>query len=150
MGHSNDLDAISDNFDEWLVSMTFKIDELGRELPREIAEQMNYSPASLSILEKWLLSKYDSPSALTQNDKYFFDRLVCYVGETFRINLKGHWDIITDDRYFYFGLPVVRPYDKVSLCPMIELAAALGQRKGDYLEMILLHRLEEMKERQVS
>jgi hypothetical protein len=53
---------------------------------------------SLDVLEKWLLSRYPSTSALLEeSEKDILDELASYVGEAFRQNIGGIFNIDLED-----------------------------------------------------
>ena len=127
-----------DNFEEWLILMDDKLEQLARELPREVADYLDYSPNSLAILEDWLISSYASPEAIMESDKYFLDRVACYVGECFRKNLCGKWTIDdSDPESAYYGLPIVRTEGMPAHCPLPIVTAALDRRTGIEMKSIL-------------
>jgi hypothetical protein len=125
-------------FEEWLVGMDDKLDLLRDEVPKEVADKMDYSPESLSALERWLLSAYGSVDKVVQSDKYLLDRLSCYVGETFRKNTGGIWTIdYSDQDSVYYGLPVLQREGKAPRCPLSVLTASLDRHTGSYMEGII-------------
>lgn len=126
------------NFEEWLIMMSDKLDQLARELPREVSDALDYSSNSLAILESWLISSYASPEAMMESDKYLLDRVACYVGECFRKKLGGRWTIDNSDpERAYYGLPVVRTEGMPAHCPLPMVTAALDRRTGIEMKSIL-------------
>src|SRR5262249_11309034 len=131
------MDSVQE-FDIWLISMDDKLEKLLSEIPQEVAPKLDYSPASLTVLEQWLLKTYPTLEALLQFDRYFFDRLCCYVGETIRLNAEAKWsiDFSRSDDVFH-GLPVVAREGKAPRCPYTLVGAAMDRRRGDLMEKAL-------------
>ena len=96
-----------DDFESWLVDMDDALERFIGKLPGEVGGQLDYSPESLDILEKWTLDNYESPEQmLPASEAESVDALARYVGETFRRAIGGRWGIRLDDpKYVFFGLP---------------------------------------------
>jgi hypothetical protein len=78
--------------------------------------ELDYSLNSLCILEEYLLSKTDDAK-----DGELLNRAARYVGEVFRKNVGGRWQLcLKDPEYLYFKLPVISGYsDKpIEFCPL--------------------------------
>lgn len=136
--HQELIMTTRDEFDDWLIAMDNKLDQLTEELPRDVADRLDYTPASLSVLERWLLGHYSSLEEIIDTDKYLLDRLSCYVGETLRKTVGGTWSIgDADDANAFAGLPIIKREGKAPECPLSVVSASLDRRKGDYMESIL-------------
>jgi hypothetical protein len=78
--------------------------------PPETQPLLDYSPASLVIVENWLCDRYeDYEDTLYEADEKLYPAVVMYVGETFRRNLKGHWVRYLSDEDESF------PYDEKTI-----------------------------------
>jgi hypothetical protein len=126
------------NFDLWLITLDDKLDQLFSTLPEDVSGRLDYSPESLTVLEKWLIDTYITSNDLLNQDKYLLDKLSCYVGETIRKNTTRIWTIDLENRNrAYFGLPVLlRPGDPPE-CPMSMVTASISRKKGNYMEKLL-------------
>lgn len=66
-------------------------------LPDEVSQQLDYSPASLNVLESWLLERYPNPDAIIERYEHIrCDDIGRYIGETFVKSLGGFWDVTLD------------------------------------------------------
>jgi hypothetical protein len=136
------------DFDEWLTFMDDRLEQLFSESPSHITSLLDYSPKSLTVLENWLMSLYKSPDEIPDTDKYFIDKVSCYVGETFRKNIGAKWTIdLTNQEDVYYGLPVIEREGKApDCCPLALVTACLDRRRGTYMETILNNTLEESED----
>jgi hypothetical protein len=129
-----------DDFEVWLTAMDDVIDEFLRGLPEGVRARMDYSPASLDVLEEWLLDTYRSPQALRAGDAALLDRPARYVGETMRRNLGGKWTINLDEpEEVFFGLPILTEV-RGAVAPMSPYSlttATLDRNTGGYLRRVL-------------
>lgn len=131
-----------DDFDAWLVAMDDKLEQLMDELPVEVSEALDYSPASLSVLEGWLLQNFATMEAVVEKDRYLLDRLSCYVGETYRRALGGQWTVdFSDPDNVFCGLPILVNDVGGHRCPLTLVTASLDRRRGNYWETILQNSL---------
>jgi hypothetical protein len=131
------------DFDIWLVEMDDSLEQLFEELPEKVTEVLDYTPGSLSHLERWMLQSFPSREAMLEIDRYLPDRLSCYVGETFRKSLGGMWDIeLTDESYAYYGIPILTKDGVRYECPLGAVGTALHRRQGDFLERLLRVKME--------
>ena len=130
-----------EDFESWLVDMDDALDRFFAVLPSEVCERLDYSPASLDILEKWILDRYESTDQmLPASEATTVDGLARYVGEAIRKAIGGRWGIRLDDpRYVFYGLPEIIGYsDKpTSLCPISLATASADRRSGRYLSGVL-------------
>lgn len=94
------------NDESWLSYSRALLDHFASLFPPETQSLLDYSPASLDIVENWLCDRYeDYEDTLYEEDEKLYPAVVMYVGETFRRNLKGHWVRYFSDEDEYF------PYD---------------------------------------
>lgn len=137
-----DRQALSnrDDFEYWLASMDEMLDDFMSKLPREYRSQLDFSPASLDVLEAWVLEKYpDTISMLSKNESELVNGLACYIGETFRKATNTHWSIRFDDpKFVFFALPILVDTNEATLdCPITLATATADRRKGTYLRTVL-------------
>jgi len=128
-----------DDFEEWLMGIDSRIDSLRATLPADVAGALDYSAGSLDALEEWLLSRYASTSdVIDESEKEMLDLLASYVGEAFRTNIGGIWNIdLEDERNVYFNIPVLEQNGKWRECPFTVVTAAADRRTGHYMSGVL-------------
>ena len=130
-----------EDFESWLVDMDDALERFCDSLPGEVSERLDYSPASLDVLEEWTLDRYESTDQmLSASEATTVDGLARYIGETFRRAIGGRWGIRLDDpKYVFYGLPEITGYsDKpTSLCPISLATASADRRTGEYLSAVL-------------
>jgi len=133
------MEPTRDDFEHWLFAMDDRLEQLPDFLPIDISTKMDYSPSSLSILEKWLLNQYDGVKKILENsEKQRLDVLGCYVGETLRKKLAGIWDIdLKDKKNAYYQIPVIKKQGCWTECPMTLVTAATDRRTGEYMIGVL-------------
>ena len=79
-----------EKFQFWLTEMDSVVNRLIARVPQNTAERLNYSSASLDVLEAWLLSEYASVLEIkSESQKDTWDGASRYVGETYRKILGG-------------------------------------------------------------
>jgi hypothetical protein len=107
-------------------------------LPQSIIDKLDYSKASLDIIEDWLLEKYPKISELEKQD---YEGVARYVGETFRNELNtAIWSIQLDDEEIaFFGIPVLIGDKKIAspICPHALVTASIDRQKGTFFSTIL-------------
>ena len=127
-----------DDFEMWVTHMYDALAEFLEQLPENVRRKLDYSPASLDVLESWLLEHYGSPQdLLVPAESRTLDGAARYIGETFRKKVGGHWTIDLDNpKNVYFGLPVLtNPVTPVA--PFGLTTASTHRRKGNYLRTAL-------------
>lgn len=133
--------ASRDDFEQWLFAMDDALESFLSSFPIQDRKLMDYSPDSLCTLENWLLQKYSSTTAMLEaNEAKTVDGVARYVGETFRRKLGGIWDIgLSDPKYVYFGLPVLRGEGKKTtpICPHTLATASVDRRSGTFMKTVL-------------
>ena len=71
-------------------------------------------------------------------DTWIHDALARYIGEVFRKNIGGKWNIVLDDpNYAYVGLPQLNYPTPV--CPFTLLTASIDRNRGDFLRMVYIN-----------
>ena len=136
-----DLIKRKEDFEYWLTDMDDALDRFFGTLPQSLRSRLDYTEESLDALEHWILDRCDSPSALLEpSSKELLDGLARYVGETFRKQIGGHWEIRLDDpKYAFFGIPQLTGFsDKPTPVSAHSLVtASTDRRTGTYLRTVL-------------
>ncbi len=129
-----------DDFEHWLASMDDFLEQFIAQFPREDQFRLDYSPSSLDIVEAWILKTYaDTDAMLAKSESQAVNRAACYVGETYRKNRGGKWDIRLNDTSFVFnGVPILTdPQSTIPHCPLTLVTATADRRTGSYLRTVL-------------
>lgn len=131
-------------FNEWVNTMESAIEQFLKALPKETAEQLDFTLPSLSVMEKWLLERYDSLQAIMLPEEAFYlDRAARYVGETILKYAQGEWDIDLENPYAaYYQRPVIRTASWID-CPSTLVTASLDRRKGNYIQQVVSNLISE-------
>jgi hypothetical protein len=133
-----------EEFRAWLDAMPERIEKFLQTLPDEIQGQLDYSIASIDILEKWLLEKYSGLKPLRDDlakgtGKYsVIDGAGCYVGETFRKEFGGEWVIeLKDQEYAYLGIPGIGKFRSLQIPPIVYpitwVTTSIDRRFGNFI-----------------
>ncbi|WP_232103533.1 vWA domain-containing protein [Gimesia algae] len=127
-----------EEFEYWLASMDDFLEMFMSEFPEEEQCLLDYSPESLEVVEKWILSNYeDTRAALKISEIQRVNNAACYVGEVFRKSHGGKWSIRLDDpKFAFYALPVLTDGKKTE-CPLSLVTASTNRRTGTYLRMVL-------------
>ncbi len=107
---------IQEDFDAWVADMESELDQLMEQLPEEVADQLDYSPQSLIVLEALLLDVFETPEGLmSHSDGLLLDRLSRYLGQSLidAADGEGGWGINLDR-------PEVEPYQ----VPVVQVGVA--------------------------
>ncbi len=130
-----------DIFDGWLTFMDNYIEDFKSQLPKQVSEKMDYSSDSLDVVESWILGQYSTPELLfAEKQNTPINGIICYVGETFRINLSGIWQLHSEELDHPFnGLPIVEGFSNtpLSICPSNLIAETIQRRVGWYMRATL-------------
>lgn len=141
------------DFDQWLVFLDQYIEDFLSALPPQKREKLDYSPKSLDVVERWLLSQYPDNEVRKEafqkeEHRHIFMGAMCYVGETFRKHLGGVWNIhLNDPSHLYEELPVIEGFDDQNsvLCPAVLMFQAIEKQAGVFLSAGLLTWIEHTK-----
>lgn len=132
-----------ERFEEWLGAMSDALDTWMAGLPPELSAQLDYSTESLSTLEAWLIAQFPDARAAVTGDSYLVgDGAARYVGETFRKNFGGTWDMdVHDPNSLVFGTPSMRGFPRggIPVAPLRLVVNALTKRDGNYFAFIAKH-----------
>ena len=130
-----------DDFEYWVADMEDALERFASALPAEVRARLDYSPASLDVIEHWILSKFaSSDDFLKRSTPEDLDGTARYIGEVFQRVLSGSWDIHFDDpKDAFYGLPIVTGMgpDDDEDCPHTLATAAADRRSGTYLRGVL-------------
>ncbi|MGA9525433.1 MAG: hypothetical protein WBV82_28495 [Myxococcaceae bacterium] len=137
----NDRDA----FEEWLMDMPDVLEDFVQALPAEL--ELDYSPESLLRLETWILKRYRAvDELLSEQEKMTLDSLARYVGQVYRIQLHGTWDIQLDNPdEVYSGLPLVVFDHETAVSPISRVVASVDRRAGDYIYKFFMKKKNRME-----
>ncbi len=124
-----------DDFEQWLFEMDDRLDAFVKALPTDISTNMDYSAKSLSILEGWLMTRYESVNdILKEAEKLMLDMASRYVGETLRKNLGGVWNIdLRNKKNVFYRLPVIENQGSWTECPVTLVTASMDRRSGAFM-----------------
>jgi hypothetical protein len=130
-----------DDFENWLFDMDDALDRFRDDVPKVVRERLDYSFESLEPLEQWILQKYvDTKSMLVASEANTVDGIARYIGETFRKQVGGKWNIRLDDpEYVYYGLPELTGFSKspTPICPHTLATASADRRTGTFIRTVL-------------
>ena len=137
-----------DDFDHWVSYMPDGLKHFFDGLPDQIRNKLDYSPASLDALEKWILETYPSTEAMLKPDQASrVGGAARYIGETFRKAIGGHWDIRFDDpNNAFFAIPILTGFNEhpapTPVSPLALTTTAADRRTGKFLRTILENKLK--------
>jgi len=144
------VDGLREDFEYWLADMDDAIERFLGGVASRVSERLDLSPASLDVLEAWIVERYASTEAmLAPSESRIVDGLARYIGETFRKAIGGRWEIRFDDsKYVFYGKPQLTDFwDKPTpVCPLSLATAAADRRTGEFLSGVLASYLRD-KER---
>jgi hypothetical protein len=104
----SDLNGKEDRYTWWLHIMPDEMPRLSI-LPKEVRTQLNYSPASLDVLEDYIRKNYTVEELSDRRNRFAADLFARYIGETLcRNNPELYWSFETeDDQSPFYGIPVL-------------------------------------------
>ena len=136
-----EIDKRKEDFEDWLFEMDDALERFLDGIEEPVRSQLDLSPKSLDALEAWALERYRSPDELMKPEaKQVLDGVARYVGETYRKQLGGRWQIRLDDpKYAFFGLPELTGFSEkpTPISPHSLATAMADRRSGTYLRTIL-------------
>lgn len=129
-----------EEFEYWLAHMDDFLEAFLAERPVDIRRRLDFGGPSLDVAEALILETFpDTKSMLEPGRKPELNALACYIGETFRRNLGGKWDIrLHDPKFAFFGLPILvgGRNQGVDRCPLTLATATADRRTGKYLRSV--------------
>lgn len=130
-----------DDFEYWLANMDDVLESFLADQTEEVRQRLDFGPQSLDVIEAMIIRMFpDTDSMLLSSHSQVVNSMSCYIGETFRKQLGGRWDIRLDDPKFAFaGLPILvgGANQSVPECPLTLATATADRRTGTYLRTIL-------------
>jgi hypothetical protein len=136
-----EVDKRKEDFESWLFEMDDALERFLDGIDEPTRSKLDFSPASLDALEAWVLERYASPDDLMKAEaKQVLDGVARYIGETYRKQLGGRWQIRLDDpKYAFFGLPELTGFSErpTPISPHSLATAMTDRRNGTYLRTIL-------------
>jgi hypothetical protein len=123
-----------EKFEQFLFEMSDALELFVAEA-REAGFNLDSSMNSLDTLEQYLLQK-----SASSNDGQLRNRAARYLGEVFRKNVGGKWELfIEDPRNLFFGLPVISGYSvrSIEFCPIEMISNCLARRRPGLLKEIV-------------
>lgn len=132
-----------EEFECWIISMHDNLDEFLAQFDDPIRKQLDFSPASLCVLESWILEKYSSIEDIKKpSEAQNLSKIGQYIGQTFRHNISSlKWRIqLEDPQGLFYGLPILINSNDNSMppiCPLTLGTASTSRRTGKYLATIL-------------
>jgi hypothetical protein len=128
-------------FEAWLAHMSVALAEFMNSLPLDVVERLDNTPASLDVLEAWLLNRYaDVEQARAPSEAKSLDGVARYFGEVFRQVSHSNWDIqLGDPKAVFFGMPILvgGKLGSLPVCPLSTATASLHRRTGKYMSGIV-------------
>ncbi len=146
-----DLNCKEENYTWWLNIMPDEMPRLSI-LPKEVRARLDYSPASLDVLETYIRTNYTMDEMKDRKNKFARDLFARYVGETLRKNVPElYWSFgIEDVESPFYGIPVLLTLgleDSVPpMTPTFWVMTLIEQSEGSFLR----NRLRPEKEKKVA
>jgi hypothetical protein len=111
-----------DQFEKWRTLVEVAIQQFMSRLPSQVSEKLDYSRESLEVLGDWFLTTYPPYETIEDPAKVIVsDGLMYYLGETYRKNLGGYWNMHfaeVEPDYRYGEWPVIEGFpENDALCP---------------------------------
>jgi hypothetical protein len=136
-----ELERRREDSENWLFEMDDALEQFLEGIAEPTHAQLDFSPASLDVLEAWVLERYATPQELMKADsKHVLDGFARYIGETYRKEIGGRWQIRLDDpKYAFFGLPELTGFGEkpTPISPHSLATAMTDRRSGTYLRTVL-------------
>lgn len=129
-----------EDFEAWMFAMSEKLEEFAAFFEKETQKKLSYSHQSINDIEEWLLRKFNSTEDILKAEhRYTLDMVSRYVGETFRENLRGKWDINLEHRQnAHYHLPVVVTEKAAqAIAPHPLITKSVNMRGGSYMGEVL-------------
>ena len=133
-----DLNGKEANYTWWLNIMPDEMPRLSI-LPKEVRARLDYSPASLDVLEEYIRKNYTIEEMKDRKNRFARDLFARYVGETLRKSSSDlYWAFNTDnDQSPFYGIPVLLTLgmeDSIPpMTPTIWVMSLLGQTEPGFL-----------------
>lgn len=143
-----------ESFNYWMFDMDDVLQRFRDALPPQTRDKLDCSPASLDVLEGWLLERYPDIAATREpSEAQTLDGAGRYIGETFQRQIGGVWDLqIGNPKGAYFKLPVLTDFDDQAsdISPLSLATASTDRRTGDFLRTVLENYMGDQDGRKLS
>lgn len=134
----SDLNGKEDNYAWWLNIMPDEMPRLSI-LPKDIRDKLDYSLASLDVIEKYITDNYTADEIRDRRNKFACDIFIRYIGETFRRNFPElYWCFeLVNDRSEYYGIPVLCTLEEKvpPLTPSVWIISLIQEGEGNFLRL---------------
>jgi len=135
-----------EGFQYWIFSISDDLEDLVEEL-KEKGVSLDFSRDSLDTLEKWVLTNFESKEELMKEEnKFLLDKISKYIGEVFRAQLDGKWNIeLKNEKDVYYNLPIITG-DNIfhPVAPLTLVTACIRRNKGNYISNVLQSYLDDL------
>ena len=144
-----EIERRKDDFQYWLFDMSNVLEKYIKDFEDHNKETLDCSLDSLLVLENHILNTFSSIQELKEEtNKFKYDDITRYLGETIRKNVGGKWELdIENEKSAYYKLPVLVEDSNNStvVCPHKLITASIGRKKGDFLHTVLKNLIENQK-----
>jgi hypothetical protein len=122
-------------FAEWLTFIGDRVKEWKRTLSKETSSQLDWTPQSLTIIERYLLDHFKLSDQNNKDKRTSLDAIVSYTGEVFRKHIpETVWKIdVEDTSNIFYNLPYLVFKLGVPVCPHYLIQDALTNKTGSEL-----------------
>lgn len=134
----SDLNGNEDNYTWWLNIMPDEMPRLSI-LPKEVRTRLDYSPASLDVLEGYIRANYTADEMKDRKNKFARDLFARYIGETLRRSrTELYWAFESqDERSPFYGVPVLltlgQEDDAPPMTPTIWVMTLMDAKENGFL-----------------
>ena len=128
-----------EQFQTWLSALPDQIEQLTKRVLADTGQKLDYTPASLLVLEQWLLNQYPNLEYVYEIGEYFIMYAAGgYIGESIRRHVGGEWTIeLKDKTYAYLGIEGIVGFNSDRWLPpqypRTWATASLDRRTGNYI-----------------
>jgi len=142
-----------ERFEWWITCIPDRIEELKKNIPKSISEKLDLSIMSINILENYIIDTYKAEFLKSNKGSVLLSQLASYIGQVIKNVLPdAKWYIeLNNETDIYFGLPVLKFKENVSLSPYHLPLTAIAKNKKDLISSKIIRRLDEfrIKEKEV-
>lgn len=136
---------MENNFDKEFRDFIYNLDDIVDSFVKKLNQlgfTIDFTKTSINTLENYLLDKH-----VTIKDDDFYDAS-CYLGELFKKNYGGDWEIDKNENSKYYKKPVIKNFDPVGMIfsPFSILKETLATREKGALMKILKSSLDDENE----
>lgn len=129
-----------EDFEMWVTDMPDMLEEFRQLVAPQALAKLDGTPESLRHLEGWLLERYATVEDVMQDPVVErLDGAARYVGEVFRTNLGGTWQIsFESEKDINYGMPVIDgfPGQETPLSPHRLVTTSVDRRTGKFLSTV--------------